>query len=68
VQQPAPNTVAVGVMALRCFVVRDVRVRVLVVDNHAELARDIAEGSVIAADLACDASAALQKGWCTAAT
>jgi DNA-binding response OmpR family regulator len=46
-------------------VVHDVRVRVLVVEDHAELARDIAEGlrdRGIATDLALDGAAALQKG------
>jgi DNA-binding response OmpR family regulator len=46
-------------------VVHDVRVRVLVVEDHAELARDIAEGlrdRGIATDLAYDGSEALQKG------
>jgi DNA-binding response OmpR family regulator len=46
-------------------VVHDVRVRVLVVEDHAELARDIAEGlrdRGIATDLAQDGAAALQKG------
>ena len=45
--------------------VHDVRVRVLVVEDHVELARDIAEGlrdRGIATDLAYDGSAALQKG------
>jgi DNA-binding response OmpR family regulator len=45
-------------------VVHDVRVRVLVVEDHVELARDIAEGlrdRGLAADLAYDGSAALQK-------
>ncbi len=45
--------------------VHDVGVRVLVVEDHAELARDIAEGlrdRGIATDLAYDGSAALQKG------
>jgi DNA-binding response OmpR family regulator len=43
----------------------DVRVRVLVVEDHVELARDIAEGlrdRGIATDLAHDGTAALQKG------
>ena len=43
----------------------DVLVRVLVVEDHVELARDIAEGlrdRGIATDLACDGVAALQKG------
>ena len=47
------------------MVVHDVRVRVLVVEDHVELARDIAEGfrdRGIATDLAHDGSAALQKG------
>ena len=47
------------------MVVHDVRVRVLVVEDHAELARDIAEGlrdRGIATDLAQDGVAALQKG------
>jgi DNA-binding response OmpR family regulator len=46
-------------------VVHDVRVRVLVVEDHVGLARDIAEGlrdRGIATDLAHDGSAALQKG------
>jgi DNA-binding response OmpR family regulator len=46
-------------------VVHDVPVRVLVVEDHVELARDIAEGlrdRGIATDLAYDGSAALQKG------
>jgi len=46
-------------------VVHDVRVRVLVVEDHVELARDIAEGlrdRGIATDLAHDGAAALQKG------
>jgi DNA-binding response OmpR family regulator len=46
-------------------VVHDVRVRVLVVEDHAELARDIAEGlrdRGIATDLAQDGAAALYKG------
>jgi DNA-binding response OmpR family regulator len=46
-------------------VVHDVGVRVLVVEDHVELARDIAEGlrdRGIAADLAYDGAAALQKG------
>jgi DNA-binding response OmpR family regulator len=46
-------------------VVHDVRVRVLVVEDHAELARDIAEGlrdRGIATDLAQDGAAALHKG------
>jgi len=46
-------------------VVHDVRVRVLVVEDHAELARDIAEGlrdRGIATYLAQDGVAALQKG------
>jgi DNA-binding response OmpR family regulator len=46
-------------------VVHDVRVRVLVVEDHVELARDIAEGlrdRGIATDLAYDGAAALQKG------
>jgi DNA-binding response OmpR family regulator len=46
-------------------VVHDVRVRVLVVEDHVELARYIAEGlrdRGIATDLAHDGSAALQKG------
>jgi DNA-binding response OmpR family regulator len=46
-------------------VVHDVRVRVLVVEDHVELARDIAEGlrdRGIATDLAHDGGAALQKG------
>ena len=45
--------------------VHDVPVRVLVVEDHVELARDIAEGlrdRGIATDLAYDGSAALQKG------
>ena len=45
--------------------VHDVRVRVLVVEDHVELARDIAEGlrdRGIATDLAYDGAAALQKG------
>jgi DNA-binding response OmpR family regulator len=45
-------------------VVHDVRVRVLVVEDHVELARDIAEGlrdRRIATDLAYDGAAALQK-------
>jgi len=53
------------VMALLSVVVHDVRVRVLVVEDHVELARDIAEGlrdRGIATDLAYDGSAALQKG------
>ena len=47
------------------MVVHDVRVRVLVVEDHVELARDIAEGlrdRGIATDLAYDGGAALQKG------
>src|SRR6478609_6947165 len=43
----------------------DVHVRVLVVEDHVELARDIAEGlrdRGIATDVACDGVAALQKG------
>jgi DNA-binding response OmpR family regulator len=46
-------------------VVHDVRVRVLVVEDHVELARDIAEGlrdRGIATDLAHDGVAALRKG------
>jgi DNA-binding response OmpR family regulator len=46
-------------------VVHDVRVRVLVVEDHVELARDIAEGlrdRGIATDVAYDGAAALQKG------
>jgi DNA-binding response OmpR family regulator len=46
-------------------VVHDVRVRVLLVEDHVELARDIAEGlrdRGIATDLAYDGSAALHKG------
>jgi DNA-binding response OmpR family regulator len=46
-------------------VVHDVRARVLVVEDHAKLARDIAEGlrdRGIATDLAQDGAAALQKG------
>jgi DNA-binding response OmpR family regulator len=46
-------------------VVHDVRVRVLVVEDHVELARDIAEGlrdRGIATDLAYDGAIALQKG------
>jgi DNA-binding response OmpR family regulator len=46
-------------------VVHDVRVRVLVVEDHVELARDIAEGlrdRAIATDLAYDGAGALQKG------
>jgi DNA-binding response OmpR family regulator len=46
-------------------VVHDVGVRVLVVEDHVELARDIAEGlrdRGIATDLAYDGSAALHKG------
>jgi DNA-binding response OmpR family regulator len=46
-------------------VVHDVRVRVLVVEDHVELARDIAEGlrdRGIATDLAHDGPAALRKG------
>ena len=45
--------------------VHDVRGRVLVVEDHVELARDIAEGlrdRGIATDLANDGAAALQKG------
>ncbi len=45
--------------------VHDVRVRVLVVEDHVELARDIAEGlrdRGIATDVAYDGAAALQKG------
>ena len=45
--------------------VHDVSVRVLVVEDHVELARDIAEGlrdRGIATDLAYDGAAALQKG------
>ena len=47
------------------MVVHDVRVRVLVAEDHVELARDIAEGlrdRAIAADLAHDGADALQKG------
>jgi DNA-binding response OmpR family regulator len=47
------------------WVVHDVRVRVLVVEDHEELARAIAEGlrdRGIATDLAYDGTAALQKG------
>ena len=47
------------------MVVHDVGVRVLVVEDHVELARDIAEGlrdRGIATDLAHDGSSALQKG------
>jgi DNA-binding response OmpR family regulator len=46
-------------------VVHDVGVRVLVVEDHVELARDIAEGlrdRGIATDVAYDGAAALQKG------
>jgi DNA-binding response OmpR family regulator len=46
-------------------VVQDVPVRVLVVEDHVELARDIAQGlrdRGIATDLAYDGAAALQKG------
>jgi two-component system copper resistance phosphate regulon response regulator CusR/two-component system response regulator QseB len=46
-------------------VVHDVRVRVLVVEDHVEIARDIAAGlrdRGIATDLAYDGAAALQKG------
>jgi DNA-binding response OmpR family regulator len=46
-------------------VVHDVGVRVLVVEDHVELARDIAEGlrdRGIATDLAYDGAVALQKG------
>jgi DNA-binding response OmpR family regulator len=46
-------------------VVHDVRVRVLVVEDHIELARDIAQGlrdRGIATDLAHDGTVALQKG------
>ena len=52
-------------MALLCGVVDDVRMRVLVVEDHVELARDIAEGlrdRGIATDLAYDGPSALQKG------
>lgn len=54
-----------SVMALLCRVVQDVRVRVLVVEDHVELARDIAVGlrdRGIATDVAYDGTAALQKG------
>ena len=47
------------------MVVHDVRVRVLVVEDHVGLARDIAEGlrdRGIATDLAYDGAAALYKG------
>ena len=46
-------------------VVHDVRMRVLVVEDHVELARDIAQGlrdRGIATDIAYDGAAALQKG------
>jgi DNA-binding response OmpR family regulator len=46
-------------------VVHGARLRVLVVEDHAELARDIADGlrhRGIATDLAQDRAAALQKG------
>jgi DNA-binding response OmpR family regulator len=49
-------------------VVQDVRVRVLVVEDHAELANDIAEGlrdRGIAADVAYDGARALEKGLVT---
>jgi DNA-binding response OmpR family regulator len=52
-------------MALLLGVVHDVRVRVLVVEDHAELANDIAEGlrdRGIAADVAYDGASALEKG------
>jgi DNA-binding response OmpR family regulator len=52
-------------MALLSVVGDDVRVRVLVVEDHVELARDIAEGlrdRGIATDLAYDGPAALHKG------
>jgi DNA-binding response OmpR family regulator len=53
------------VMTLLPRVVHDVGVRVLVVEDHAELANDIAEGlrdRGIAADIAYDGASALQKG------
>jgi DNA-binding response OmpR family regulator len=52
-------------MALLPGVVHDVGVRVLVVEDHAELANDIAEGlrdRGIAADIAYDGARALEKG------
>ena len=52
-------------MVLLCEVVHDVWVRVLVVEDHVELARDIAQGlrdRGIATDLAYDGASALQKG------
>ena len=52
-------------MALLCGVVHDVWVRVLVVEDHVELARDIAQGlrdRGIATDLAHDGASAVQKG------
>jgi DNA-binding response OmpR family regulator len=53
------------VIALLPGVVHDVGVRVLVVEDHAELANDIAEGlrdRGIAADIAYDGARALEKG------
>jgi DNA-binding response OmpR family regulator len=52
-------------------VVHDVGVRVLVVEDHLELARYVAEGlrdRGIATDIAHDGAAALQKGVCIATT
>src|SRR5579864_7633600 len=53
------------VMALLCRVVHDVGVRVLVVEDHAELANDIADGlrdRGMAADVAYDGARAIEKG------
>jgi DNA-binding response OmpR family regulator len=52
-------------MRLLCVVVHDVGVRVLVVEDHAELADDIADGlrdRGIATDIAYDGARALEKG------
>ena len=63
---PEPPSAAMKrVMALLLVVVHDVGVRVLVVEDHAELANDIAEGlrdRGIAADIAYDGARALEKG------